>query len=221
MKKAIFITLIALMSCMLMVTSFAVDFETEFEHVKHVSYDEIKPGIVCGNDPEKINTPTIAAGTKEATFWGWIGSVDSDISGFSYSINGGDKKTDATFKYATEQAVVDAATGNGATYASRFQVLVPVSDGTQLVRVYADFEDGTSELFWICELTVGEPSEYVDGAGTEPTPSEPSDPGEPSDPTPTPSQKPEGPKTGDSNVIFAVAAAGIVMTILFKKKITA
>ena len=46
MKKAIFITLIALMSCMLMVTSFAVDFETEFEHIKHVSYDEIKSEIV-------------------------------------------------------------------------------------------------------------------------------------------------------------------------------
>lgn len=40
MKKALLITLIALMSCMLMTTALAADFTTPGEYVKHVSFDE-------------------------------------------------------------------------------------------------------------------------------------------------------------------------------------
>ena len=43
----------------------------------------------------------------------------------------------------------------------------------------------------------------------------------PTDPTKTPDKKPDNSKTGDSSMIFAVAAAGIVLTVLLKKKITA
>lgn len=34
-------------------------------------------------------------------------------------------------------------------------------------------------------------------------------------------EDPQPPKTGDGNVIVAVAAAGIIMTVLFKKKVSA
>lgn len=221
MKKVMLITLIALMSCMLIVPSLAVDFDVPLEYVKHASYDEVRPGIICGQDTEKINTPSLASGTTEAIFWGWVGSAEADITGFSYSINGGEKKTDAAFKHATEEPVIAAAAGNGCEYASRFLIPVPVSEGTRLVRIYADFADGTSEVFWISEVTVGEASDYEDGAGggTDPAPTDKPDP---SDPTATPTKKPDTnpPKTGDSDVIFVIAAAGIVLTILFKKKVS-
>lgn len=71
MKKALLITLIALMSCMLMTTALAADFTTPGEYVKHVSFDEIRPGIVVAGDDALKNTPTFASGTTELTFWGW------------------------------------------------------------------------------------------------------------------------------------------------------
>lgn len=70
MKKALLITLIALMSCMLMTTALAADFTTPGEYVKHVSFDEIRPGIVVAGDDALKNTPTFASGTTELTFWG-------------------------------------------------------------------------------------------------------------------------------------------------------
>ena len=223
MKKALLITLIALMSCMLMTTALAADFTIPEEYVKHVSYDEIQPGIVVGGDDALKNTPTFASGTTEIKFWGWAVVAESDIAGFSYSVNGGEKKTDASFKAETEQGVVDAAAGVvGGEYVSRFRVTFPVSEGSQLVRVFVYLENGDSEVFWIAEVTVGEPSEYVDGgSGTEPT--DPEDPADPEDPTePEDPADPETPpQTGDANAIFAVAAAGIVLTALIKKKVAA
>ena len=100
MKKALLITLIALMSCMLMTTALAADFTTPGEYVKHVSFDEIRPGIVVAGDDALKNTPTFASGTTELTFWGWAVVGGSNISGFSYSVNGGEKKTDASFVVA-------------------------------------------------------------------------------------------------------------------------
>lgn len=52
-----------------------------------------------------------------------------------------------------------------------------------------------------------------EGGSTEPTdPSDPTTPSDPSDETP--------PETGDAHVIFAVAAAGIALTVLIRKKVT-
>ena len=55
---------------MLMTTALAVDFTTPGEYVKHVSFDEIRPGIVVAGDDALKNTPTFASGTTELTFWG-------------------------------------------------------------------------------------------------------------------------------------------------------
>ncbi len=225
MKKALLITLIALMSCMLMTTALAADFTTPGEYVKHVSFDEIQPGIVVAGDDALKNTPTFASGTTELTFWGWAVVGGSNISGFSYSVNGGEKKTDASFVVAAGADVEAAAAGvAGGEDVSRFEVKVPVSEGTQLVRVFVDLENGDSEVFWIAEATVGEPSEYEDAAGTpDPEPTDPEDPADPEDPTePEDPADPETPpQTGDANAIFAVAAAGIVLTVLIKKKAAA
>ncbi len=222
MKKALFILLVAFMSMALLVPAFAVDFDVPMEYVKHISYDEVRPGIVCGQDTVKINEPEFASGTASVQFWGWIVVDDAEIAGFSYSVNGGAKKTDASFKVAAEDAVIAAGSGFGSSV-SRFLVTVPVSEGTQLVRVFADLDNGESEVYWIAEVTVGEASDYEDGNGGTTTDPEPSDPTNPDDNKPSdPTDNPENPpKTGDASVVFAVAAAGIAMTALLKKKICA
>ena len=168
----------------------------------HVSFDEIKPGIVCGGDFNKINYYSAASGTTDVTFWGWATS-DVDFVGFSYSINGGEKVTDASFKHDTEQAVKDAGAG---AYDSRFDVKAIVSEGSQLVRVYADYADGTSEAIWACEVTVGAASDYTDNEGSAPS---------------TPST-PSNPETGDAMIVAIVAVATIALAgVVVSKKIHA
>lgn len=132
------------------------------KNVLYVSYDEIKPGILCGGKDENIKTPVLEAGTKEATFWGWV-ALAKNIKSFSYSINGGEKVDQPAAVIAAEQPVLDAvANVEGAVTGSRFQVVVPVTDGTQTIEIFAEFEDGTSESFWKADLTVGEPTGDVE-----------------------------------------------------------
>lgn len=223
MKKSIFITLVLMLSCMLVISVAAeadFDVKSEWVNVVHVSYDELKDTadvtlIACGTDDEKINTPTLASGTKDVIFWGWASANGSDIKGFSYSINEGATKTDAAFKFATEDAVKQAGPGD---YDSRFKVKVPVTEGTQFIKIFVDFEDDSSEPIWAAEVTVGTATtEYVDGSagGGSAATTEPSATTKPSDgngSTTTP------PKTGDADLIFAVAGCGIVLTALLRKK---
>lgn len=132
------------------------------KNVLYVSYDEIKPGILCGGKDENIKTPVLEAGTKEATFWGWV-ALAKNVKSFSYSINGGEKVDQPAAVVAAEQPVLDAvAKIEGAVTGSRFQVVVPVTDGTQTIEIFAEFEDGTSESFWKADLTVGEPTGDVE-----------------------------------------------------------
>ena len=116
------------------------------------------------HEQELIEKPAIASGTKEVTFSGWIGSdADSVPVAFTYSVNGGKPVKSTAWMMATEEAVVKAAEGQGATYAQRFDVKVPIdADGTRVVRVYAEFENGTHELIWVAELTVGNASNFTD-----------------------------------------------------------
>ena len=171
MKKILAIALVAMMTVALCVCASAniqdgiQPNQSEWKYVTHTSYDEIRPGIMCGGKTENIDTPTVAAGTTELTFWGWIGATE-EIKGFSYTLDGGEKVTKAEFTVAAEDAVIQAAAptksndGNetpNAT-ASRFQVVVPVTDGSHAVKVYADFANG-SDLIWDAKLTVGEATE--------------------------------------------------------------
>ena len=165
----------------------------------HVSFDEIKPGIVCGGDFNKINYYSAASGTADVTFWGWATS-DVDFVGFSYSINGGEKKTDASFKVEADQLVKDAGAG---AYDSRFDVKAIVSEGSQLVRVYADYADGTSEAIWACEVTVGAASDYTDNEGSAPS-------------------TPSNPETGDAMIVAIVAVAAVALAgVAVSKKVRA
>lgn len=204
MKKVMFVTLIALMSCMLVLSVSATDFELEWTNVVHVSYDEIRKAddtthLTCGTDTTIINTPTLPSGETGCIFWGWASANDSDIVGYSYSIDDGEKVTDPSYRFTTEDAVKAAGPGE---YDWRFKVAVPLKEGTQLVKIYADFEDSDSEVIWMAEVTVGDGSTGGSTGGDT-------------------TEDPQPPKTGDVNVIVAVAAAGIVMTVLFKKKVSA
>ena len=247
MKKVVLMALVALMSLALIVPVLAdVGDVTPInapngnpgEKVLHVSYDEVKPGIVCGGDAEKIVYPTVAAGTTEAVLWGWAACTET-ISGFSYAVNGGAvTKVDI---FPTEDAVKDAGAGvNGVVDTARFELKVPVTEGTQVIRGYVEFEDGSHELFWACELTVGTETTPDDAGdtyseGTAPEPgddnnepgddnNEPGDTTEPGDDNNTPGDdnKPGNTNTADSfSVIFMIAAAAMVVTVVMKKRVNA
>ncbi|MBO4423786.1 MAG: hypothetical protein J5879_10115, partial [Clostridia bacterium] len=137
------------------------DVQAAWKYVTHVSYDEIREGILCGATAANIDTPTVASGTTSVKYWGWIGAKKT-ISGFSYSVSGGETVTDPSFLVAAEAAVAEAAAGTGATSSSRFGVVVPVSEGSQRVRVFVDYSDNTSELIWQSILTVGDPTPVLE-----------------------------------------------------------
>lgn len=110
MKKVMFVTLIALMSCMLVLSVSATDFELEWSNIVHVSYDEIRKAddtanLVCGTDTALINTPTLPSGETGCIFWGWASADNSDIASYSYSIDDGEKVTDPSYRFTTEDAV--------------------------------------------------------------------------------------------------------------------
>ena len=99
------------------------------------------------------------SGVNVAVFDGWVGSTEV-VSRFSYSINNGPKQAKTEFLVEAEQAVIDAAATTGAVYAYRFNVSVPVSEGSQLVKIFVEFENGDYEIIWISELTIGEATAY-------------------------------------------------------------
>ncbi len=198
MKKIICIILATMLLASVAVFADVPDVTASWTHTMHVSYDEVKPGVVCGGDMNKINYYSGAAGTTEVGFWGWATSDVAEFTGFSYSINGGEKVTDASFIVEAEPAVKDA--GQGA-YDSRFDVKAAVTDGTQLVRVYANYADGRVEAIWACEVTIGAATEYVDNESAE---------------------TPDNPTTGDATIVAIVAVATIALAgVAVSKKIHA
>ena len=173
MKKLISVVLVIAMVAAMSIVSFA-DYTVPGENVIHVSHDEIRPGIVCGGDSGKINTPSLgeAAATEGATFWGWV-SLKKAVKSFSYKLNGGSAVSLDSFTVQAEQGVIDAAQAiatnkghEGEVYASRFKVVVPVKAGTNEVEIYVDFTDGTSEVFWKATVAVaGEAADDVVAGG--------------------------------------------------------
>ncbi len=176
MKKIVSLALVAMMICTLAISTFAAATDVNlnkdaWKKLTHVSYDEIQnydasAFVTIGGDADKRNAVTLDAGKEGVVFRGWVGAT-AEIKGFSYSINGGEKTTDATFTQAAEAAVVTAANGTGATVASRFNVKVPLAAGSQMVRIFVEYTDGTADNFWACEATVGDATEYTDNGTTE------------------------------------------------------
>ena len=170
MKKILAIAIVAVLTVALCVTALANEqsgyqeaVQAAWEHINHVSYDEVRPGIICGANAANIDTPTVEAGTTEVVFWGWIAS-SSEIKGFSYILDGAAAVTDAAFKYETEDAVkaagapaMQGSSGEATVESSRFYVAVPVTDGSHSVKVIANLAAG-DEVIWDASLTVGDAS---------------------------------------------------------------
>ena len=138
--------------------------EGSWKNTVDVGRDEIRTengseDILCHSDPQKAEACNMSAGINELSFFGWISANNSEITGFSYTLNGGEKKSDASFKVAPEPALETLGTGK---YESRFLVKVPVASGTQIVRIYANFADGTYENIWKCQVNVGTATEFED-----------------------------------------------------------
>ncbi|MBQ3867953.1 MAG: leucine-rich repeat protein [Clostridia bacterium] len=96
--------------------------------------------------------------------WGWVGSL-SEIQGFGYSINDGEIIT-GEFAVDPEEDVVNAAHDSGASFASRFAILVPVNDGAYTIKAYMITET-TEEVIWVIHVTVVGQFSYDDnGDGT-------------------------------------------------------
>ncbi len=128
--------------------------------ITHVSYDEIR----CYDGSTKVmidgefdNTKSISVyETDEGiAMWGWVATA-KEIKGFSYTVDGDEKIFDDSFKYETEQTVIEASVGTmtqdgrGCVDVSRFYVPVPLEIGKYVVKVYVEYTDGTSEIIWTC-----------------------------------------------------------------------
>ncbi len=195
MKKIIAIILATMLLSSVAVFAVTPEIKAAWVNTLHVSEDCINAEL-CG---DQYSEKTLSTGTTEAAFWGWATS-NADFAGFSYSINGGEKVTQEAFKVEAEQAVKDA--GEGA-YDSRFDVKAAVTEGTQLVRVYADYADGTSEVIWVCEITVGTATDYTDNEPAAPS-------------------TPSNPETGDAMIVAIVAVATVALAgVVVSKKIHA
>ena len=209
MKKIISIILATMLLASVAVFAAVPDVKAGWTNTVHVSEDVIKTSagnVTCGGNTETTNYLTAATGTTTVGFWGWASANNSDFTGFSYSINGGEKVTDAAFKVPAEQLVKD--TGVGA-YESRFDVTAAVTEGTQLVRVYVNYADGTAEAIWACEVTIGEATDYTDNEADAPS-------------TPSTPSTPSNPETGDAMIVAIVAVATVALAgVAVSKKVRA
>ncbi len=193
MKKLISLAIVVMMVCSLSLTSFAAktDVTNNYEvwtDICHVSYDHVypEPSAVEG-EIGKMLEKTVPAEREDIKLFGWIACA-KPIQSFSYSINGGEMVYDDVependsdlpdFKFATEQGVLDAPAGkttldgrypdrdNGGI--TRFYIIVPLQEGSQLVEASVNYTDGTSEIFWALVASRGTPTDISDIVGIEP-----------------------------------------------------
>ncbi|MBR7062065.1 MAG: leucine-rich repeat protein, partial [Clostridia bacterium] len=121
----------------------------------------INPGY--GQNEDSISIPASLIG-ENLRIWGWVGSL-SEIRGFGYTINDGEIIT-GEFEVDPGEDVVNAACDRGASFASRFAILVPVNDGAYTIKAYMITET-TEEVIWVIHVTVVGQFSYEDnGDGT-------------------------------------------------------
>jgi hypothetical protein len=125
--------------------------------VKHVSRDQL---IVDGADRAKFggndavtDVDLLADIGKELKVWGWVGT-GTEIKGFGYRING-EEVTKPEFTFEADQGVVDAATSYNASFASRYAIMVPITEGTYKVEAFVTTEAGT-ETIWTINVSAGQ-----------------------------------------------------------------
>ena len=123
--------------------------------------DFIDPGY--GQNEDSISIPASLIG-ENLRIWGWVGSL-SEIRGFGYTINDGEIIT-GEFAVDPGEDVANAARDCGASFASRFAILVPVNDGAYTIKAYMITET-TEEVIWVIHVTVIGQFSYEDnGDGT-------------------------------------------------------
>lgn len=177
MKKiiSIVVTVVMVLSLFSGVAAFAAeDVESTLKHVAADRIMLVKDGgekdimKVGGLNNKYSDVGNIYAQAKEygATglqFKGWVGSV-AEISQFGYSLNGAEIVWSDSFTEATGNDVVQAATGAGATSASRFSVIVPLADGVANIKVYVKTAK-TIEVIWKASYVNAETQTYYIKSG--------------------------------------------------------
>lgn len=93
---------------------------------------------------------------KELKIWGWVGT-GTEIKGFGYRINGGEAVTQPDFVYPADEGVVNAAANKGASYSSRYAIMVPITEGSYKVEAFVTTEAGT-EVIWTVNVSAGQSS---------------------------------------------------------------
>ncbi len=131
--------------------------------IAHVSYDLIKnydesENVIIGTDTNKTKNIAIVPEMLGVIYTGWIATA-KEIEGFSFSIDGGAVVSDSVFLVEPEQDVITCATnyttcdGRAVADVNRFVISVVTPNETQIVRLYVNYIDGTSELFWVSCVT--------------------------------------------------------------------
>ena len=159
---------------------------------------------------------------------GWFGVMEGkNVTAVKVVVDG--KATALTEEKGLESAedavknACNAAFGtisSAVGYATRFTAALDskLTEGDHSVELIATV-DGEDVV--IISMSMGD---GYQGSASDPTdePTNTSKPTEkPADSTKAPDKKPDNSKTGDSSIIFVVAAAGIVLTVLAKKKLSA
>ncbi len=157
MKKIISIILaVALMLSLCMISSFAESNVTGVSR-DQLTVDGVDKAKFGGNSDNTAVDLTDSVG-KELKIWGWLGTT-SPIQGFGYKINDGELVT-GEFTVAAGQDVIDAAKAGGATEASRFAIMVPITEGSYTVDAYVIMESGTEKIWTIIVNKVDEGAKY-------------------------------------------------------------
>ena len=96
------------------------------------------------------------------TYWGWIGATGEALGQFGYQINGGEAIYNDEWAWATEQPVIDAAAGTGATVASRMKISINVAglQGENTITVLYKSAEGTVVLGEFVLIAPVKPTHY-------------------------------------------------------------
>ncbi len=97
---------------------------------------------------------------KELKIWGWVGTT-SPIKGFGYRVNG-QEVSDPSFVFEAEPGVINAAAEKGATEASRYAIMFPVTEGVYTVEAFVTTDAGT-ETIWTINVVAGDAPQPVTG----------------------------------------------------------
>lgn len=97
---------------------------------------------------------------KELKIWGWVGTT-SPIKGFGYRVNG-QEVSDPSFVFEAEPGVINAAAEKGATEASRYAIMFPVTEGVYTVEAFVTTDAGT-ETIWTINVVAGDAPQPATG----------------------------------------------------------